>query len=149
MMTEVARQAIQRIWKSVRGPARRYEITPKAVAKWRKRTLTADGGEVTVLAAEQEAVILDQVRSRLFRQTLLQLDDCLYVLQASTRNPSSPVTSCANPLAAVPYHLYTVLPDSASTSPSPARAPQRSLIKRAQLGVIAESPRKRTLRPAG
>ena len=94
---EAVRRAIQHIQASLRTLARRHGTNPKTVAKWRKRTSTADmptwPGEAksTVLTIEQEAVIV-----AFRRQTLLPLDDCLYALQASipnlTRAPL-PVTS--------------------------------------------------------
>ncbi len=78
------RRAIQHSQASLRTLARRYGINHKTVAKWKKRTATADlptGPKVaksTVLSIEEEAVIVG------FRQhTLLPLDDCLYALQAS------------------------------------------------------------------
>jgi transposase-like protein len=82
--TEAIRRAIQHSQESLRTLARRHGINPKTVAKWRKRSSTADhrtGPAVpksTVLSIEQEAVIIA------FRKhTLLPLDDCLYVLQAT------------------------------------------------------------------
>ena len=57
------------------------------MAKWRKRTSTADvptgprEAKSTVLTLEQEAVIV-----AFRRHTLLPLDDCLYALQASIPN---------------------------------------------------------------
>ena len=62
--------------------AARYGVNPKTVAKWKKRTSTADrktGPSVpksTVLSGEDEAVIV-----AFRRHTLLPLDDCLYALQ--------------------------------------------------------------------
>src|SRR5258705_2132256 len=82
--TEAVRRAIQHSQESLRTLARRHGINPKTVAKWRKRSSTADhrtGPTVprsTVLSIEQEAVIVA------FRKhTLLPLDDCLYALQAT------------------------------------------------------------------
>jgi hypothetical protein len=82
--TEAIRRAIQHSQESLRTLSRRHGINPKTVAKWRKRSSTADhrtGPTVpksTVLSIEQEAVIVA------FRQhTLLPLDDCLYALQAT------------------------------------------------------------------
>ena len=66
--------------------ARRYGIDQKTVAKWKRRTATADlptGPKVarsTVLSVEEEAVIV-----AFRRHALLPLDDCLYALQASFR----------------------------------------------------------------
>jgi transposase InsO family protein len=82
--TEAVRRAIQHSQASLRTLARRYGINQKTVAKWKKRTATADlptGPKVarsTVLSFEDEAVIVA------FRwHTLLPLDDCLYALQAT------------------------------------------------------------------
>ncbi len=82
--TEAIRRAIQHSQESLRMLSRRHGINPKTVAKWRKRSSTADhrtGPTVprsTVLSIEQEAVIVA------FRKhTLLPLDDCLYALQAT------------------------------------------------------------------
>src|SRR5215831_3622099 len=64
--------------------ARRYDLNPKTVMKWRKRAFLYDapmGPKVprsTVLSAEEEALAVA------FRKhTLLPLDDCLYALQAT------------------------------------------------------------------
>src|SRR5712675_1893180 len=85
--TEAIRRAIQHSQESLRTLSRRHGINPKTVAKWRKRSSTADhrtGPTVpksTVLSIEQEAVIVA------FRKhTLLPLDDCLYALQATIPN---------------------------------------------------------------
>jgi transposase InsO family protein len=82
--TEAVRRAIQHSQASLRTLARRYGINQKTVAKWKKRTATADlptGPKVarsTVLSIEDEAVIV-----AFRRHTLLPLDDCLYALQAT------------------------------------------------------------------
>ena len=85
--TEAVRRAIQHSQASLRTLARRHGINPKTVAKWKKRTSTADvptgpkEAKSTVLTIEQEAVIV-----AFRRHTLLPLDDCLYALQASIPN---------------------------------------------------------------
>jgi DNA-binding transcriptional regulator YiaG len=62
--TEAVRRAIQHSQASLRTLARRYGINQKTVAKWKKRTATADlptGPKVarsTVLSIEEEAVIV-------------------------------------------------------------------------------------------
>ncbi|QYE33610.1 IS481 family transposase (plasmid) [Polymorphobacter sp. PAMC 29334] len=82
--TEAVRRAIQHSQASLRALAKRHGINRKTVAKWKKRTSTADlptGPKVarsTVLSIEHEAVIV-----AFRRHTLLPLDDCLYALQAS------------------------------------------------------------------
>ena len=82
--TEAVRRAIQHSQESLRALARRYGINQKTVAKWKKRSETADlptgpkDPKSTSLSLEDEAVIVA------FRQhTLLPLDDCLYSLQAT------------------------------------------------------------------
>jgi hypothetical protein len=79
--TEEIRRAIQHNQASLRTLSRRHGNNPKTVAKWRKRSSTADlrtGPTLpksTVLSTEQEAVIVA------FRKhTLPPLDDCLYGL---------------------------------------------------------------------
>jgi len=69
-------RAIQHSQASLRALAKRYRINPKTVAKWKKRTSTADRRtgpqepKSTVLSIEEEAVIV------IFRRhTLLPLDD--------------------------------------------------------------------------
>ena len=85
--TEAVRRAIQHSQASLRTLARRHGINPKTVAKWKKRTSTADvptgpkEAKSTVLTIEQEAVIV-----AFRRHTLLPLGDCLYALQASIPN---------------------------------------------------------------
>src|SRR5215204_6249279 len=79
--TAAIRRAIQNSQASLRALAKRYRINPKTVAKWKKRTSTADlrsgpqEPKSTVLSIEEEAVIL-----AFRRHTLLPLDDCLYAL---------------------------------------------------------------------
>ena len=82
--TEATRRAIQHSQESLRALAKRYNINPKTVAKWKKRTSVDDlptgprEARSTVLSLEQEAIIVA------FRKhTLLPLDDCLYALQAT------------------------------------------------------------------
>ena len=82
--TEAVRRAIQHSQESLRALAGRYGINPKTVAKWKRRTTTADAPmgpkapSSTLLKVEEEAIIVA------FRKhTLLPLDDCLYALQAT------------------------------------------------------------------
>jgi transposase len=82
--TEAVRRAIQRSQASVRALARRHNISPTTVQKWRRRETTADAAmgpkqpRSPVLTLEQEAAIV-----AFRRHTLLPLDDCLYALQPS------------------------------------------------------------------
>src|ERR1700674_2859374 len=82
--TEALRRAIQHSQASIRALARRYGINPKTIAKWKRRTTTADAPmgpktpRSTVLSQEEEALVIA------FRKhTRLPLDDCLYALQAT------------------------------------------------------------------
>ena len=80
--TAAVRRAIQHSQASLRQLAQRYGINPKTVAKWKKRSSTADQKtgpttpKSTVLSVDDEAVIV-----AFRRHTLLPLDDCLYALQ--------------------------------------------------------------------
>jgi transposase InsO family protein len=80
--TEAVRRAIQHSQESLRTLARRYGVNQKTVAKWKKRSSTADRPtgprepRSTVLSVEEEAIIV-----AFRRHTLLPLDDCLYALQ--------------------------------------------------------------------
>lgn len=82
--THAIRAAIQRSQASVSDLAEKYDLNPKTVRKWRKRTSIEDAQmgpkspRSTVLSPEEEAACVA------FRKhTLLPLDDCLYALQAS------------------------------------------------------------------
>jgi len=80
--TEAIRRTIQHSQESLRRLAKRYGINQKTVAKWKKRSSTADlptgpkEAHSTVLSLEGEAVVV-----AFRRNTLLPLDDCLYALQ--------------------------------------------------------------------
>lgn len=74
--TAAVHRAIQHSQENLRALSKRYGINQKTVAKWKKRTSTAD--LPTVLSAEEEAIIV-----AFRRHTLLPLDDCLYALQAT------------------------------------------------------------------
>lgn len=80
--TAAVRRSIQSSQESLSKLAERYDINPKTVAKWKKRTDVGDSPmgpkqiHSTVLSPEQEAACVA------FRKmTLLPLDDCLYALQ--------------------------------------------------------------------
>ena len=82
--THAIRAAIQRSKASLQKLAEQYDLNPKTVAKWRKRSSVEDKPmgpkqpRSTVLSAEEEAMCVA------FRKhTLLPLDDCLYALQAT------------------------------------------------------------------
>lgn len=82
--TAAVRRAIQHSQASLRSLAARYDLNPKTVHKWRRRTSVEDAPmgpkerRSTTLSAEQEAVVV-----AFRRHTLLPLDDCLYALQAT------------------------------------------------------------------
>src|SRR5262245_34435019 len=81
-MTAAVRRATQQSQESIAKLAKRYDLNPKTVAKWKKRSHVEDvpmgpkQPRSTVLSTEEEALIVA------FRKhTLLPLDDCLYALQ--------------------------------------------------------------------
>jgi transposase-like protein len=82
--TAAVRRAIQRSQESIAKLAKRYDLNPKTVAKWKKRTQVDDAPmgpkqpRSTVLSPEEEAMLI-----AFRRHTLLPLDDCLYALQAT------------------------------------------------------------------
>jgi transposase-like protein len=81
--TAAVRGAIQSIQESLIRLSQRYDINPKTVHKWRKRSFVVDAAmgpkpRSTTLNEEQEAIVIA------FRKhTLLPLDDCLHALQAT------------------------------------------------------------------
>jgi transposase InsO family protein len=82
--TAAVRRAIQQSRESIAILAKRYDLIPKTVAKWKKRPQGHDAPmgpkppRSTILTLEEEALIVA------FRKhTLLPLDDCLYALQAT------------------------------------------------------------------
>jgi transposase-like protein len=82
--TAAVRRAIQHRQESLAKLAKRYDLNPKTVAKWKKRSHVTDAPlgpkqpRSTVLSTEEEALIVA------FRKhTLLPLDDCLSALQAT------------------------------------------------------------------
>lgn len=85
--TEAVRRAIQNSQESIAKLAEHYNLNPKTIIKWKKRSFTRDVAmgpkqpRSTVLTKEEEAIIVA------FRKhTLLPLDDCLYSLQATIPN---------------------------------------------------------------
>ena len=111
--TAAVRRAIQHSQESLRTLAKRYGINQKTVAKWKKRTSTADRKtgpsepRSTVLSLEQEALIVA------FRKhTLLPLDDCLYALQ-----PTIPHLSRSSLHRCLERHGISRLPDVEGDKP--------------------------------
>jgi hypothetical protein len=82
--TAAVRRAIQHSRESLAKLAARYDLNPKTIAKWKKRTYVHDAPmgpkqpHSTVLTKEDEALIVT-----FRRHTLLAVDDCLYALQAT------------------------------------------------------------------
>jgi Integrase core domain len=82
--TAAVRRAIQHSQESLAKLAKRDDLNPKTVAKWKKRTHVEDAPmgpkqpRSTVLSQEEEAMMI-----AFRRHTLLPLDDCLYALQAT------------------------------------------------------------------
>jgi transposase InsO family protein len=82
--TEAVRRAIQNSQESLRALAARYNVNPKTILKWKKRSSVADlptgprQPKSSVLSIEEEAIVI-----AFRRHTLLPLDDCLYALQAT------------------------------------------------------------------
>lgn len=81
---EQQRRAIQNSKESIAKLSKHYNLNPKTIVKWRKRSFTKDANmgpkhpRSTVLTLEEEAIIVA------FRKhTLLPLDDCLYALQST------------------------------------------------------------------
>jgi len=82
--THAVRKAIQRSKATIAQLSEQYDLNPKTVMKWRKRSSVEDmpmgpkDVRSTVLSVAEEALCVA------FRKhTLLPLDDCLYVLQAT------------------------------------------------------------------
>ena len=82
--TPRVRAELQASQEATRSLAARYGLNPKTVAKWRKRTTTADQPmgptrpRSTVLSEVEEAIIVE-----FRRRTLLPLDDGLGCLRES------------------------------------------------------------------
>lgn len=115
--TAAVRRAIQHSQESLKTLAARHGINPKTVAKWRKRTDTADltmgpkEARSTVLTPEHEAMVVA------FRKlTLLPLDDCLYALQ-----PSIPCLTRSSLHRCLQRHGISRLADTTGEKPQKKR----------------------------
>ena len=81
---EAVHRAIRQRQESIAKPARRYDLTPKAVAKWKKRSPVHDAPmgpkpcRSTILTLDEDALI-----AAFHRQTRLPPHDCPYALQAT------------------------------------------------------------------
>lgn len=104
----------------------RYGINPKTVAKWKKRSSTADRTtgpsepKSTVLSVEDEAVVV-----AFRRHTQLPLDDCLYALQ-----PTIPHLTRSSLHRCLRRHGISRLPDVEGDKP------RRSKFKRYPIGYF-------------
>jgi len=114
LAAEAVRRAIQNSQESLSSLSRRYGINQKTVAKWKKRTSTADlptgpkKPRSTVLSIEEEVAIVA------FRgHTLLPLDDCLYALQ-----PTIPRLTRSSLHRCLRRHGISRLPDVEGNKPS-------------------------------
>ena len=112
--TEAVRRAIQHSQESLRSLSKRYGINQKTVAKWKKRSSTADlktgpkEPKSTILSVEDEAVIV-----AFRRHTLLPLDDCLYALQ-----PTIPHLTRSSLHRCLQRHGISRLPDVDGDKPT-------------------------------
>jgi transposase-like protein len=112
--TAAVRRAIQHSQESLAKLAKRYDLNPKTVAKWKKRTQVHDAPmgpkqpRSTVLTVEEEALMVA------FRKhTLLPLDDCLYALQGTLPHLTrSALHRCLQ------RHGISRLPDMAGEQPA-------------------------------
>ena len=105
--THAVRAAIQRSQASLAQLSQELGITPKSVAKWRKRATVEDmktgptAPESAVLTEAEEVTVV-----ALRRHTLLPLDDCLYALQPASHPSLDPIS--AAPVPATLWHLAPV-----------------------------------------
>jgi transposase InsO family protein len=115
--TAAVRRAIQHSQGSLATLAKRYDLHPKTVTKWKKRSHVHDAPmgpkqcRSTVLTLEEEALIV-----AFRRHTLLPLDDCRYALQATLpRLTRSALHRCLQ------RHGISRLPDMAGEQPAKKR----------------------------
>jgi len=112
--TEAVRRAIEHSQESLRTLSKHYGINQKTVAKWKKRSSTADlktgpkEPRSTILSVEDEAVIV-----AFRRHTLLPLDDCLYALQ-----PTIPHLTRSSLHRCLQRHGISRLPDVDGDKPT-------------------------------
>ena len=111
--TAAVRRAIQHRQESIAKLAKRYDLNPKTVAKWKRRSHVHDAPmgpkpcHSTVLTLEEEALVV-----AFRRHTLLPLDDCLYV-----RRPTPPHLTRSAPHGCLQRHGISRLPDIAGEQP--------------------------------
>jgi hypothetical protein len=142
--TTAIRRAIQHSQESLRVLAKRYGINPKTVTKWKKRPSVQDERtgpkepRSTVLTLGEEAIFV-----AFRRHTLLPLDDCRYVLQATLPHLTrSSLHRCLQ------RHGISRLPDTDGNKPHRAKIkdPRR---KRRGISVCRCSSRGLTPQAAG
>jgi transposase InsO family protein len=111
--TAAVRRAIQQSQESIAKLAKRYDLNPKTVAKWKKRSHVHDAPmgpkqcRSTVLTLEEEALVV-----AFRRPTLLPLDDCFYALQ-----PPLPHLTRSALHRCLQRHGISRLPDMAGEKP--------------------------------
>src|SRR5829696_1973004 len=108
--------------------AARYGLNPKTVAKWRRRTTTADApmgpsrARSTVLTEAEEAIVVE-----FRRRTLLPLDDVLGCLREAIPALSrSALHRCLKRTASPACRKTRRRPPSAGASPRPGSATSTS-----------------------
>jgi hypothetical protein len=115
--TAAVRRAIQQSQESIAKLAKRDDVNPRTVTKWKKRSHVHEAPmgpkqcRSTVLTLEEEALIV-----AFRRHTLLPLDDCLYALQATLPHLTrSALHRCLQ------RHGISRLPDMAGEQPEKKR----------------------------
>ena len=112
--TEAVRRAIQHSQDTLRALAKRYNVNPLTIAKWKQRTSAADlptgprRPQSTVLTFEEEAVVV-----AFRRHTLLPLDDCSYALQ-----PTVPHLTRSSLHRCLQRHGISRLPETQGDKPA-------------------------------
>ncbi len=82
--TETVRRAIQNSQESIAKLAKRYNLNPKTVAKWKRRDFVHDAKMGPKQPRSKSLSLAEEAMVVAFRKhTLLPLDDCLYALQAT------------------------------------------------------------------
>ena len=114
------RRAIQQSQESLVKLAKHYDLNPKTVAKWKKRSHVHDAPmgpkqcHSTVLTLAEEALIV-----AFRRHTLLPLDDCLYALQATLPHLTRSALHCC-----LQRHGISRIPDVAGEKPEQKKLAQ-------------------------
>ena len=107
------RRALQHSQERLAKLAKRYDLNPKTVAKWKKRSHVHDAPigpkqcRSTLLTREEDTLVV-----AFRRHTLLPLDDCLYALQ-----PTLPHLTRSALHRCLQRHGVSRLPDMAGETP--------------------------------